>query len=148
MPHITHYLPELDEPERSFVAQLTVSMAAADIQQFAFAYRRERKDPQTILILSVIGMVSVPGLQRFVLGQVGIGFLYLFTGGLLLVGTIVDIVNHKALAFDYNRQIARRIASSLLQSRSVLSAEEEPPSPHVPTEFSKGSASRMDLRDK
>ncbi len=128
MPHIiTHYLPELDEPERSFVAQLTASMSAADVQQFAFAYRRERKDPQTILILSVIGMVSVPGLQRFVLGQVGIGFLYLFTGGLLLIGTIVDIVNHKELAFTYNRQVARRIASNLLQSRRALSPEGELP---------------------
>lgn len=122
MPHITHYLPELDEPERSFVAQLTASMSAADVQQFAFAYGRQRKDPQTILILSVIGMVPVPGLQRFVLGQVGMGLLYLFTGGLLLIGTIVDIVNHKELAFNYNRQVARRIASNLLHSRSALSA--------------------------
>jgi len=128
MPHIiTHYLPELDEPERSFVGQLTASMSAGDVQQFAFAYRRERKDPQTILILSVIGMVSVPGLQRFVLGQIGIGCLYLFTGGLLLIGTIVDIVNHKELAFNYNRQVARRIASKLLQSRRALSAEGEIP---------------------
>jgi len=125
MPHITHYLPELDEPERSFVAHLAATMSAADVQQFAFAYRRERKDPQTILILSVIGMVSVPGLQRFVLGQVGIGFLYLFTGGLLLIGTILDIVNHKELAFNYNRQVARRIASNLLQSRRALSAQGE-----------------------
>ncbi|HEX6649697.1 MAG TPA: TM2 domain-containing protein [Pyrinomonadaceae bacterium] len=128
MPHIiTHYLPELDEPERSFVAKLTASMSAADVPQFAFAYRRERKDPQTILILSVIGMVSVPGLQRFVLGQVGIGLLYLFTGGLLLIGTIVDIVDHKELTFNYNRQVARRIAGNLFRSRRVLSAEGEIP---------------------
>jgi TM2 domain-containing membrane protein YozV len=114
MPYsITHYLPELDEPERSFLAQLTPTMSEADLQQFAVAYRTRRKDPQTVLLFAVIGIVSVPGLHRFVLGEVGIGFLYLFTGALLLIGTIVDIVKHKELAFNYNRQVARRIASNL-----------------------------------
>jgi hypothetical protein len=28
--------------------------------------------------------------------------LYLFTGGLCLIGTIVDLVNYKRLATDYN----------------------------------------------
>ena len=115
MPHIiTHYLPELDEPEQSFVAQLTATMSEADVQQFAIAYRTRRKDPQTILLMAVIGFAGVPGLHRFVLGEIGIGLLYLFTGGLLLIGTIVDIVKHKELAFNYNRQVARRIASNLL----------------------------------
>jgi TM2 domain-containing membrane protein YozV len=110
---ITHYLPELDEPERSFLAQLTAPMSEADVQRFAIAYRTRRKDPQTVLLLAVIGIVSIPGLHRFALGQLGIGFLYLFTGGLLFIGTIADIVQHKELAFNYNRQVARRIASNL-----------------------------------
>jgi len=115
MPHIiAHYLPELDEPERSFLAQLTATMSDADVQQFAIAYRTGRKDPQTVLLMAVIGMVGVPGLHRFALGQVGVGFLYLFTYGLMLIGTIVDIVQHKELTFRYNKQLARRIASNLL----------------------------------
>ena len=115
MPHIiAHYLPELDEPERSFIAQLTARMSDADVQQFAFAYRMRRKDPQTVLLMAVIGMVGVPGLHRFALGQVGVGFLYLFSYGLMLIGTIVDIVQHKELTFRYNKQLARRIASNLL----------------------------------
>ena len=114
MPHIiTHYLPELDEPERSFLTQLTAAMSEVDVQRFAIAYRTRRKDPQMILLMAVIGTFAVPGLHRFALGEVGIGFLYLFTGGLLLIGTIVDIVKHKELAFNYNRQVARRIASNL-----------------------------------
>ena len=40
-------------------------------------------------------------------GQNGMGILYLFTGGLCFIGTIVDIINHKQLAFDYNQQMAR-----------------------------------------
>ena len=58
-------------------------------------------------------MAGVPGQHRFAMGEVGAGLLYLFTGGLLLIGTIVDIVKHKELAFNYNRTVARRIASNL-----------------------------------
>jgi TM2 domain-containing membrane protein YozV len=112
MPHITHYLPELDDPERSFIAQVTATMSDAQVLQFATAYRQARKDPQTILLMAVIGVV-VPGLHRFWLGQVGVGFLYLLTWGLLLIGTITDVVKHKELAFRYNRQIANRIANNL-----------------------------------
>ena len=44
MPHpITYYLPELEDPERSFVAQLTGAMAAPEVQRFAIAYRQQRK---------------------------------------------------------------------------------------------------------
>jgi TM2 domain-containing membrane protein YozV len=112
---ISHYLPELDEPERSFIERLTGEMSEADLQHFAIAYRQVRKDPQTILVMAVIGIVAVPGLHRFALGQVGLGFLYLLTYGLLLFGTITDIVRHKELAFTYNRQVARRIASKLVR---------------------------------
>jgi hypothetical protein len=72
MPHIiTHYFPELDEPERSFLAQLTATMPEADVQQFAIAYRQGRKDPQTVLLMAAIGIAGVPGLHRFALGEVG-----------------------------------------------------------------------------
>ena len=119
MPHIvTHCLPELAEPERSFIEHITTGLSPADVQQFAIAYRQARKDPQMVLLMAVIGFVTVPGLHRFALGQVGIGFLYLLTYGLLLFGTIMDIVRHKELAFTYNRQVARRIASNLFQSGS------------------------------
>ena len=110
---ITHYLPELDELERSFIPHLTARMSDADVQQFAIAYRMRRKDPQTILLMAAVGMAGVPGLHRFAMREVGVGLLYLLTGGLLLIAAIVDIVKHKELAFNYNRQVTRRIASNL-----------------------------------
>jgi TM2 domain-containing membrane protein YozV len=116
MPHIiTHYLPELDEPERTFIERLTAGMSHENIQQFAAAYRQVRKDPQTLRLMAIIGIVAVPGLHRFWVGQVGIGFLYLLTWGLLLCGTITDIVKYRELAFSYNRQAAKRIATNLVQ---------------------------------
>jgi TM2 domain-containing membrane protein YozV len=50
--------------------------------------------------------VGASGIQRFVVGQIGMGILYFFTGGLCLIGTIVDIVNHKKLAFEFNQKMA------------------------------------------
>ena len=114
MPHtVSHYLPELDEPERSFIEHLTAGMSHDSIQQFAVAYRQVRKDPQTLRLMAIIGIVAVPGLHRFWVGQVGMGFLYLLTWGLLLFGTITDILRYRELAFTYNRQVAGRIAGNL-----------------------------------
>jgi TM2 domain-containing membrane protein YozV len=115
MPHIiTRYLPELDEPERTFIERLTAGMSHENIQQFAAAYRQVRKDPQTVRIMAIIGIVAVPGLHRFWVGHMGIGFLYLLTWGLLLFGTVTDIIKYRELAFTYNGQVARRIATNLI----------------------------------
>src|ERR1051326_2905761 len=100
MPHIvTHYLPELDEPERSFIERLTAGMSHDNIQQFAAAYRQGRKDSQTLRLMAIIGIVAIPGLHRFWVGHIGMGFLYLVTWGLLLFGTISDIVRYQEIAF-------------------------------------------------
>ena len=39
------------------------------------------------------------------------GLLYLFTGGLCLIGTIVDLVNHQKLAFEHNQKMANEVLS-------------------------------------
>jgi TM2 domain-containing membrane protein YozV len=126
MPHIiSHYLPELDEPERSFIERLTAEMSHDNIQQFAAAYRQVRKDPQTLRLMAIIGIVAIPGLHRFWVGQISIGFLYLLSYGLLLIGTVTDIVKYKELAFTYNRQVATRIAKNLAPPRKASSIEAE-----------------------
>lgn len=114
MPHITHYLPELQEPERTYIQSLIDGMSHEQIQVFASAYRQRRKDPHTILLTAIIGLVAIPGLQRFWLGQVGVGFLYLFTWGMLLIGTISDLVRYKKLAFSFNQGVANQISDSII----------------------------------
>ena len=47
--------------------------------------------------------------SRFILGQIGMGILYLFTVGLCFIGTIVDLVNYKQLTLEYNQQQAQEI---------------------------------------
>ncbi len=73
---------------------------------FISMYSSKRKTTETILICTILGFVVVAGVQRFVLGQIGMGILYFFTGGLCLVGTIVDLINHKQMTFEFNQQQA------------------------------------------
>jgi len=73
--------------------------------------KTRRKDPTNILIFAVIGLLGIAGIQRFVVDQIGMGLLYFFTGGLCLIGTIIDIVNHKKLAFEYNSKQAQQVAA-------------------------------------
>ena len=113
MPHITHYLPELQDPESTYIQSLIGRMSHEQIQVFASAYRQRRKDPHTVLLTAIVGLAAIPGLQRFWLGQVGVGFLYLFTWGLLLIGSISDLVRYKTLALLYNQRVACEIATNM-----------------------------------
>jgi TM2 domain-containing membrane protein YozV len=95
-------LPDLQPEEMAGLRDLTEKMSDSQQQQFFLLYSGKRKKPQEILLLTCLGFVVVAGIQRFVVGQIGMGILYLFTGGLCLIGTIVDVVNYKRLATDYN----------------------------------------------
>lgn len=44
-------------------------------------------------------MIDVKNERQMSSAQIGMGLLYLFTAGLRLVGTIMDLVTHKRLAF-------------------------------------------------
>jgi TM2 domain-containing membrane protein YozV len=62
-----------------------------------------------ILLLALLGFVGLAGVHRFVIGQIGMGLLYLLTAGLCFIGTIVDLINHKQLAIEYNQKTAREV---------------------------------------
>ena len=83
----------------------TKGFSGEQLQQFVMIYRTKRKDPQTILLCCLLGLVFLAGLHRFIMGQIGMGILYLFTGGLCFIGTIVDAINHKELALEYNQKM-------------------------------------------
>jgi TM2 domain-containing membrane protein YozV len=103
-------MPNLEPDEMHFVQNLVKDMNDSQIQQFATIYSTRRKDPQTILLLTLIGFLGIAGVQRFVLDQIGMGLLYLFTYGLCIIGTIVDLVNYKNLAFEYNQKVALQVS--------------------------------------
>lgn len=122
MANIFNYLPDLDGDELSYVNMLVSPLTDQQAQQFALMYRPRRKDPQMILILTLCGFLTfiVPsaGLQRFVTGQIGMGILYILTGGLCFIGTIVDLVNYKRIASEYNQKQAFEVAT-LMRSMGV-----------------------------
>jgi len=109
MANILQLMPTLEGDEMVFIQGLLKDMPDNQAQQFANVYNSRRKDPQTILLTTLLGFVIIAGVQRFILGQIGMGLLYLFTGGLCIVGTIVDLVNHKKLAYDYNTKVAQQV---------------------------------------
>jgi len=43
----------------------------------------------------------------------GLGILYLLTAGICMVGTIIDLVNYKKIAFEYNQKQALEIVSMI-----------------------------------
>ena len=117
MPNIFQLLPSLEGEEMTYVQSLINDMTDAQAQQFAMAYSARRKDPTTILILALVGFIGFAGIHRFMLNQVGMGILYFFTAGLCFIGTIVDLVNHRRLAFDYNSVVAQQVALMIKQSK-------------------------------
>ena len=112
-PVLLQYLYDITPEELITINSRTQGFGDAELTHFCVIYRSKRKDPQTILLLCLLGLVCVAGIHRFVVGQVGMGILYFFTGGLCLIGTIVDAINHKDLALEYNGKMIAETLSML-----------------------------------
>jgi TM2 domain-containing membrane protein YozV len=95
------------EPEESmFVQNLIKDMPEEEQNNYVMMYLNRRRDTTLILICTVVGFFGFAGLQRFLTNQIGMGILYFFTGGLCFIGTIVDLVNHRSFALEYNQAVA------------------------------------------
>ena len=99
-------LPGITPEELGFLQQGTAGLTDEQKKNFYMIYAGKRRNPQDILLLALLGFIGVAGIQRFVVGQIGMGLLYFFTGGFCAIGTIVDLINHKNLASDYNQKVA------------------------------------------
>lgn len=104
-------LPGIDHEEMIWLEELTKKFDPEARKKFLYLYQSRRKDPQTILLTCLLGFVGVNGVHRFLLDQVLWGLLFLFTGGFCLIGTIIDAVNYRKLAWEYNKQVSMEIAS-------------------------------------
>ncbi|MBP1640815.1 MAG: rane protein [Bacteroidetes bacterium] len=104
-------LPGMQPDELIFVQTLTEDMSEKQMSQFVLLYAARRKEYTTMLICTLIGFFGVAGIQRFVLGEIGMGILYIFTGGLCCIGTIVDLINIRDMTFRYNKKQATEAAT-------------------------------------
>ena len=112
-PVLLQYLYDITPEELITINSRTQGFNTDELTHFCVIYRSKRKDPQIILLLCLVGLIGVAGIHRFVIGQVGMGILYFFTGGLCLIGTIVDAINHKDLALEFNGKMIAETLSML-----------------------------------
>ena len=96
-------IPGISSQEMMFINEAIKELTDEQQKNFLIVYNGRRKDPQLILICTLIGFIGAAGIQRFLLNQIGMGILYLLTGGLCLIGTIIDLINYQKLALEYNQ---------------------------------------------
>lgn len=113
MPRAIELMPQLEGEELQYVQSLIETMSDDMASRFVNIYAVKRRDPTLMLILALVGLLWVAGIHRFMLGQIGMGVLYLLTGGLCYIGTIVDLFNIKKMTMDYNMQAAHDVAAML-----------------------------------
>lgn len=114
MLNLLQLMPNIEPEELNYIQMMVKDFNDDQLRQFANIYNSRRKDPQTILLLTLVGFLGIGGIQRFVTDQMGMGLLYLFTIGLCYIGTIVDVVNYKRLANEYNQKIANQVSGMLI----------------------------------
>lgn len=71
-----------------------------DESQFMHVAAGDYKDPTTMLLISIF--VGEFGVDRFMLGDIGMGVLKLLTGGVCGVLWIIDIINSGSVTREYN----------------------------------------------
>ncbi len=99
--------------EYAYLQQVMAGMDQRQSQNFVTFYSGRRKNPQDILLFTLLGFLGVAGIQRFVIGDMWMGVLYILTAGLCFIGTIVDVINHRSLTLDYNQRAAYEAAQMI-----------------------------------
>ncbi len=97
-------LPGITPQEFSYLQTATTGFSENQLRGFLMIYGGKRRNPDDMLLYCILGFF-VPGLSRFLVNQIGMGVLYFFTLGLCFIGTIIDLINYKSLAFEYNQRM-------------------------------------------
>ena len=115
MSKVLKYTPELEGDEQLHVARLMKDMTEEQAEYFARVLKEHRKDPTVVLLADLLGFLGIAGIHRFLIGQIGMGLLYLFTMGLCGVGTIADIFLYKKITTRFNINKADEAAALIHQ---------------------------------
>lgn len=60
------------------------------------------KKKGTAMLLCCLGFLGIGGIHYFYVGRIGKGILYLCTGGLFVIGTIMDLIKISTGSFTDN----------------------------------------------
>lgn len=88
------------------IVSLKQKLSEADENKFTMASSIELKNPSTMLIISIF--LGVLGVDRFMMGEVGMGILKLLTLGACYILYFIDIftIQKKVREMNYNNIIA------------------------------------------
>lgn len=109
MAKVLDHFPDVSDKELIYLRNLIEDLDDKLAEAFSAEYHKRRRSPGLIMVLTLLGFLGLAGIQRFALGKVGTGFLYLFTLGFVGVGTIIDLVCYEQMANDHNRWAAQRV---------------------------------------
>lgn len=104
-------LPDLQPDELMLIQTLTNEMTENQQQQFYTLFRSKRKEKKDLMVFTIIGFFGVAGIQRFIVGDTGIGVLYVLTMGFCGIGTIIDLINLDNMVSKFNQKQAYETAS-------------------------------------
>lgn len=60
------------------------------------------KKKGTAMLLCCLGFLGIGGIHYFYVGRIGKGILYLCTGGLFVIGTVMDLIKISTGSFTDN----------------------------------------------
>ena len=92
--------------EYSFLHHASAGLNQNQMQTFMLVYNNRRKNPNDILLATLLGFLGFAGVQRFLTNQIILGILYFFTGGFFFIGTLIDLISYKSITNNYNRHLA------------------------------------------
>ena len=103
------------DTEIQTLALLKKDLSNEERLQFDAQFAGHRKNPTTALILSVL--LGGWGIDRFYIGDLGLGFSKLFTLGGLLIWAIIDWFLIMKATRNRNSAVAQQIHDSIAQMR-------------------------------
>jgi TM2 domain-containing membrane protein YozV len=102
--------------EFSPAEQMQLMQGMTEQQQFLFQAQFNSAKRDRILMLVVSFFLGALGIDRFLLGDIGLGLLKLLTGGVLGIFWFIDLFLIMGRTDEYNRRKAREIAMAIKMS--------------------------------
>ena len=91
MADIIKFMPELEGEELATVAGIVREMTDEQALYFAQGYRGRRKSTGTAYLLLLLAVLGLAGINRFYLGSIALGIIYLLTWGFCGIGIVIDL---------------------------------------------------------
>ena len=116
MADIIKFMPELEGQELVTVGAVIREMTDEQALYFAQGYRGRRKSTGTAYLLLLLSLLGLAGINRFYLGSIVMGIVYLLTWGFCGIGLIVDLFITKGMTEKANMQKASEMAMLIRSS--------------------------------